>query len=91
MEVRTHGARHSGATTRGFPTALARVVQPNTRSLGFPRVRRGVPQSQSTARIPAETTWGRGMAEAAEGRIALTVGSAAMPPNPFAALASMVG
>jgi hypothetical protein len=31
------------------------------------------------------------MAEAAEGRIALTVGSAAMPPNPFAALASMVG
>jgi hypothetical protein len=31
------------------------------------------------------------MAEAAEGRIALTVGSAAMPPNLFAALASMVG
>ena len=32
-----------------------------------------------------------GMAEAADGRIALTAGSAAMPPNPFAALAWMVG
>ena len=40
MEVRPHGARHSGATTGGFPAALARVVHPNTRSPGFPRVRR---------------------------------------------------
>jgi hypothetical protein len=31
------------------------------------------------------------MAEAAEGRIALRVGSAALPPNPFAALVWMVG
>jgi hypothetical protein len=60
-------------------------------SLPFPRVRRSLPQWRSAARIPAETTWGRGMAEAAEGRIALTVGSAAMPPNSFAALGSMVG
>jgi hypothetical protein len=60
-------------------------------SLPFPPVRRSLPQWPSAARTPAETTWGRGMAEAAEGRIALTVGSAAMPPNPFAALASMVG
>ena len=31
------------------------------------------------------------MVEDVEGAIALPVGSAAMPPNPFAALASMVG
>jgi hypothetical protein len=34
---------------------------------------------------------GQGYGRGAEDRIALAVGSAAMPPDPFAALASMVG